>query len=209
MNYDTLDGRFLAELCTENDSCAWNEFVRRFRRPLSIVILRVMQRWCLSSRALIDDFLQETYMALCAHDFRLLRGMIQENSASIDALLRSVAANVTHDQIRARSALKRGGKFHQLDQDISQLEDEFARDQTEVIMTSIQLDEIDQLLKNSTRSAVGERSRSIFWLHFRMGMSSKAISRIGSLSLTEKGVQSSLYRAVQLIRRDSLTRILQ
>jgi RNA polymerase sigma-70 factor (ECF subfamily) len=202
MDYKCLNGQALAELCAKGDSHAWGEFVRRFRLPLTRVILRVMQRWGITSTTSLDDFLQETYLALCAHNFRLLRAIASDDSVALDALLRSVAANVAHDQIRARGARKRGGSFRQLDQDISQLEELLALDQTAMIEATVRLEEIDRLLQKSAKSVVSQRGRSIFWLHFRMGMSAKAISQINSFGLTEKGVESYLYRTIDFIRSD-------
>jgi RNA polymerase sigma-70 factor, ECF subfamily len=190
----------LVRLCAEKDQLAWEEFVRRYHRPMALVILRVLRRQGELSTALLDDLLQETYVALCANDYRLLRHFVERHRDSLAALLRVVAANVTHDQIRARSCLKRGGDRNQAYADLQLIDSATPGDEAKRIEREIQLDEIDRLLQRAPKP-ISCRDRDIFWLHFRAGMSARAISELPFIQLTAKGVETSLYRTLEFIRQ--------
>jgi RNA polymerase sigma-70 factor, ECF subfamily len=189
----------LVRLCAEKDQLAWEEFVRRYQRPMALVILRVLRRRGELSTALLDDLLQETYVALCANDYRLLRQFVERHRDSLAAMLRVVAANVTHDQIRARSCLKRGGDRNQSYADLQLIDPATPGDEAKRIEREVQLDEIDRLLRRAPKPS-SYRDREIFWLHFRAGMSARAISELPFIQLTAKGVETSLYRTLEFIR---------
>ena len=114
MDYQELAPVQLARLCAEKDSEAWLEFIERYQRRITLVILRTLREAGRTSTLLIDDLVQETYAALCANDCRLLRDFVEEYPSSLDAMVRVVAANLTHDYLRAQNAKKRGGDFHQV-----------------------------------------------------------------------------------------------
>jgi DNA-directed RNA polymerase specialized sigma24 family protein len=108
MNYQEIAPVHLARLCANNDSEAWLEFIHRYQRPITLVILRTLREAGSTSTLLIDDLVQETYAALCANGCRLLRDFVEEYPSSLDAMVRVVAANLTHDHLRAQNAKKRG-----------------------------------------------------------------------------------------------------
>ena len=60
--------------------------------------------------------------------------------------------------------------------------------------------EIDDLLKRILTGPDRERDRTIFWLYFRQGMSTKEIASLPTLGLTAKGVASVLERVKRCIR---------
>jgi RNA polymerase sigma-70 factor (ECF subfamily) len=189
-------------LCANNDSEAWLEFIQRYQRPITLVILRTLREAGGSSTVLIDDLVQDTYAALCANGCRLLRDFVEEYPSSLDAMVRVVAANLTHDYLRAQNAKKRGGDFHQVAYDslaIAQIPSQYG---SETIERQVQLNEIDAMIQGvgelHTSSA---RGRAIFWLHFHWGMSASSIARISRFHLTSKGVQSSLRRTVGMLKK--------
>lgn len=200
MDYLNRSPADLVRLCAEKDQLAWEEFVRRYQRPMALVILRVLRRRGELSTALLDDLLQETYVALCANDYRLLRQFVERHRDSLAAMLRVVAANVTHDQIRARSCLKRGGDRNQAYADLQLIDPATPGDEAKRIEREVQLDEIDRLLQRAPKRISSCRDRDIFWLHFRAGMSARAISELPFIQLTAKGVETSLYRTLEFIR---------
>ena len=66
----------------------------------------------------------------------------------------------------------------------------------------MQLKEIDATLQGTREHQIpSDRDRTIFWLHFRLGMSAHAIARMSTLHLTSKGVESSLRRTLSLLRK--------
>ncbi len=202
MNYQELAPVQLARLCAHNDSEAWLEFIRRYQRPITLVILRTLREAGPTSTLLIDDLVQETYAALCANGCRLLREFVEEYPSSLDAMVRVVAANLTHDHLRAQNARKRGGDFHQVEYDspaLARLPSPYGH---EAIERQMQLNEIGTTLEGAReRHAASARDCAIFWLHFRFGMSAHAIAQRPTFQLTSKGVESSLRRTIGLLKK--------
>jgi RNA polymerase sigma-70 factor (ECF subfamily) len=176
--------------------------VRRYRRPMALTIVRVLRRAGAFAPATIDDLLQDAYVRLCVNNFAPLHTFVSERPDSFEPMLRRVAANVTLDYLRAEMSQKRGGQFRQLpDPDLSLLERIEAEDSVTRMEQQVQLDEIDRLLEHSAKSPSATRDRSIFWMHFRMGMSSESIAQVSTVGLTTKGVESSIFRTLQHIRK--------
>jgi RNA polymerase sigma-70 factor, ECF subfamily len=198
MDYQDLAPVQLARLCAQKDSEAWLEFICRYQRPITLVILRTLRKAGSTPTLVIDDLVQETYAALCADGLRLLRDFVEEYPSSLDAMVRAIAANLTHDYLRAQNAKKRGGDFHQVaynSRALAQLPSPYGH---ETIELHQQLKEIDATLEgHQTPSA---RDRAIFWLHFRLGMTANAIARVSTFQLTSKGVESSLRRTLSMVR---------
>jgi RNA polymerase sigma-70 factor (ECF subfamily) len=201
MKYDDLSSADLAKLCADDDPAAWQEFVRRYRKPIALVIVRILRRSGAVSTFLVDDLVQDTYVLLCANGYRLLRDFVERYPSSFTAMIRVVAANVTHDYIRSKNSIKRGGDLQQVDPDSLPINNLYADDGNQKIDRAIQLDQIDTLLRDLSPPATAGRDRTIFWLHFRLGMSAKAIAQMPSFGLTAKGVESSLYRTIDLVRQ--------
>ena len=202
MDYRDLAPVQLARLCAQKDSEAWLEFVRRYQRPITLVVLHTGREAGGTSALLIDDLVQETYAALCAEECRLLRDFVEEYPSSLDALVRVVAANLTHDHLRAQNAKKRGGDFDQVAYDseaLSQLPSAYGQ---EIIERHMQLEEIEATLQGAgEHQTPSARDRAIFRLHFHFGMSANAIARMAAFQLTSKGVESSLRRTVSMLRK--------
>jgi RNA polymerase sigma-70 factor, ECF subfamily len=198
MDYQDLAPVQLARLCAQKDSEAWLEFICRYQRPITLVILRTLRKAGSTPTLVIDDLVQETYAALCADGLPLLRDFVEEYPSSLDAMVRAIAANLTHDYLRAQNAKKRGGDFHQVaynSRALAQLPSPYGH---ETIELHQQLKEIDATLEgHQTPSA---RDRAIFWLHLRLGMTANAIARVSTFQLTSKGVESSLRRTLSMLR---------
>lgn len=202
MDYQNLAAVDLARLCAEKDAEAWMEFVRRNQRSITLVILRTLREAAGASALVIDDLVQETYVALCENGCRLLRDFVEEYPSSMDALVRVVAANLTHDSLRAQNAKKRGGAFHQVAYDSHELAHLPSPHGQEIIERHLQLEEIDKALRGTREGQTPKaRDRAIFWLYFRYGMSANAIARIPKFQLTSKGVESSLRRTLSVLKK--------
>jgi RNA polymerase sigma-70 factor, ECF subfamily len=202
MDYQELTPVQLARLCAEKDSRAWLEFIQRYQRPITLVILRTLREAGGASALLIDDLVQDTYAALCANGCRLLRDFVEEYPSSLDAMVRVVAANLTHDHLRAQNAKKRGGDFHQVAYDSSVVARIPSPYGHETVERHMQLREIDATLQGAReRQTSSARDYAIFGLHFRLGMSANAIARVSAFQLTSKGVESSLRRTVGMLKK--------
>jgi RNA polymerase sigma-70 factor, ECF subfamily len=201
-DYSGFSATELVERCAQDNSGAWREFLRRYRRPMALAIVRVLRRAGAFAPTMLDDLLQETYLHLCADSFATLHRLVSRHPDDFEQMLCLVAANVARDQLRADTSQKRGGQYRQIaDPDLLFAEQIEAADSATKIEQETQLDEIDRMLRRSVDSPSAPRDRSIFWMHFQLGMSSEAIARISSIGLTQKGVESSIYRTLQLIRK--------
>lgn len=204
MNFRTLSSTELSRLCVDAGNAeAWREFIGRFHKIIAVTVLRVARQWGSDSSALVDDLTQEAYLRLCAEQCRLLRNFAAAPGSedNLGALLRVIAANVTHDYFRTRSAAKRGGSLRNA---FAELPDEeilsdlwTGADQVE---REVQIREIERALSTAPDSEVTVRERLIFRLYFRQGLTANAIAAIPALKLTTKGVESAIHRTTRYLR---------
>jgi RNA polymerase sigma-70 factor (ECF subfamily) len=141
---------------------------------------------------LLDDLIQETYLKICANGYRVLREFDSHHPDALFGLLKTVAYSVVQDHFRAAGAGKRGGG-----------RDDVAIDETVASSTDAAAEMERGVLISEIRSQVETlelRDRRIFWMHFRDGMTSRAIASIPALALTQKGVESALARIKKVLR---------
>jgi RNA polymerase sigma-70 factor (ECF subfamily) len=112
MDYKSLSSQDLIQQCVSNEySAAWQEFVRRFTPLIAGVVARAAMRWTKASASLVDDLVQETYLKLCADEFRRLREFQSRHEDAIYGFLKTVAYNVAFDNFKLQGASKRGASL--------------------------------------------------------------------------------------------------
>src|ERR1700693_2942849 len=79
------------------DDAAWEEFVSRVGKPISLIIRRTASLWGEPSRSLVEDLVQLTYLKLWEGGTRLLRDFAIQRPEGILGYLKKTAANATHD----------------------------------------------------------------------------------------------------------------
>lgn len=177
--------------CLESSSdAAWTEFVRHFQPVMASSICRVLRRYGNVSAALVDDLIQETYIRICKDNCRYLREFEARHDEAILAYIRVIAASVALDYFRARLTAKRRAEVDESTGDPDASISPGSIEQSALIR------EVDQLLAR-TESV---RDRTIFWLYYRQGYTAKDIASISGLGLSQKGVESCIYRLTQLLR---------
>ena len=198
-----LSPEVLVEACIKADAAAWEEFMRRYYRLIAGVVIRTSRKWGESSPATMDDLIQETYLKLCADDYRLLRAYDPKHPDAIYGYLKVITANVVHDRFKALHSEKRGGD--QIVEELTTLENRSGVDQTagskHAMEREILLREIDAHLNATLSGDTAERDRTIFWLYYRQGFTTKAIASLPSIGLTIKGVESTILRVTKLLRK--------
>src|SRR5258708_28899566 len=110
----------LIRACVElNDGEAWEEFVVRFQRPISLSIKRTACQWGKDPLQFVDDLLQDTYLKLCADKCRrLLEFAEQHSDDEVLAYIKTIAINVARDHFKSLHSQKRGaGETDQLPED--------------------------------------------------------------------------------------------
>jgi RNA polymerase sigma-70 factor (ECF subfamily) len=204
MDYAALSAEELVLACRQtDDAAAWQEFVRRFHRLVATVVLRVARRWGESSPQLIDDLVQETYLKLCAGNFRMLRSFKSHHPDAFYGYLKVVTANLAHDHFKAAHSAKRGSGTVEIavDPQITSAADTSDAD-VKSNERRILLRELDDLLcKHAAGPQLG-RDRRIFWLYYRVGLTASSIAALPSISLTTKGVESTILRLTRLLRQE-------
>jgi RNA polymerase sigma-70 factor (ECF subfamily) len=188
--------------CAEStDSAAWDEFVSRFHRAISLSIIRVAHHWGHAPQQVVDDLVQETYLKLCVDRCRLLYEFAVQHPEAVPGYVKTIAVNVGHDYFKALHSQKRGsGKVDQVDEDLEPKQLRGSLGGQEAIEREVLLKQIDQCLESCSEGPDKDRDRLIFWLHYQQGLSAKAIAALPTVCLTAKGVESAISRLTKLVR---------
>jgi RNA polymerase sigma-70 factor (ECF subfamily) len=193
----------LIRACAEtNDGEAWEEFVVRFQRPISLSIKRTACQWGRDPLQFVDDLLQETYLKLCADKCRLLLEFAEQRSDDeVLAYIKTIAIHVAHDHFKALHTQKRGaGETDQLPEDFDPAAQSGSIGGAEAIEREVLLKQIDGVLQNCAAGSNQERDCLIFWFFYLQGMSAKAIAALPTMKLMAKGVESVIFRLIRCVR---------
>lgn len=198
MNYSSLSCDELVHACAESgDFEAWEEFVRRFGKVVSVVIWRIARMHGERNDGIVKDLVQDTFTKVCEDNCRFLREFNPRHTDAFFGMLKVTAANVARDHFRACNSEKRGFGKAASDLDESEAVAATHRSGPDEMERQILLQEIDKALQSVCPQ---ERDREIFWLHYRQGFTATAIARIGNYGLTAKGIESLLHRLRSQLR---------
>lgn len=201
MDLEKLSAQELVQLClSSHDEALWFEFVRRFRPLIFGVVTKSLRRWAAPDRALIDDLIQDTFLKLCANNFRALRQFDYEHENSLFGFLKKVASNVVQDHIRSAYSQKRGSGREEEDLEKVCASTSSTTSFVEDTQRHILIGEIKDCLDQHSDDPQFPRDSAIFWLYYKQGLTAKAISQIPAIGLTVKGVESTLLRLTRLVR---------
>jgi len=197
-----MSGEQLIRACAEsNDGAAWEEFVSRFHRSISLSVIRTAYQWGEIPQRVVDDLVQETYLKLCADRCRLLRDFAIEHPEAVAGYIKTIAVNVAHDHFKSLHSQKRGsGETAQLLEDVDPQAQSGSLGSPNAMEREVLLKEIDRCLGTCSEGPDQERDRLIFWLYYQQGMSAKAIADLPTVGLTAKGVESAILRLTRLVR---------
>src|SRR5260221_9009088 len=204
--YSSLSLKDVVCLCAGPcDDAAWEEFVSRVGKPISLTIMRTASLWGEPSRSLVEDLVQITYLKLWEDSCRLLRDFAIQHPEAILGYLKKTAANATHDYFKHGHSQSSGGnKPHVSTSDIDPEAGKDVHGSQEKIAFGVFLNEIDEHLKRGLTEPDQERDRMIFWLYFRQGMSTKEIASLAAVGLSAKGVGSVIDRMKHSLREQVL-----
>src|SRR5258708_5862114 len=200
--YSSLSLKDVVCLCAGPcDDDAWEEFVSRVGKPISLTVIRTASLWGEPSRSLVEDLTQVTYLKLWEDGRLLLRDFAIQHPEAILGYIKKVAANATHDYFKHGHSQSSGGdKRHVSTSDVDLEAGKEVHGSEEKIAFGVFLNEIDDHLKRSLTGPDQERDRMIFWLYFRQGMSTKEIGSMPTIGLSTKGVGSVVERLKHCIR---------
>jgi RNA polymerase sigma-70 factor, ECF subfamily len=200
--YSSLSAEDLIRVCgTASDADAWEEFVSRFDRAISLAVIRASHQWSDLPRQQVDDLVQDTYLKLCSDRFSLLGEFAVRHPDAIVGYIKTVAANVVHDHFKAQHSQKRGSRQpHESLDNIDPASGNSSPGSEGATERQILLQQVDRCLAACSTGPDQERDRLIFWLYYRQGMSAKAIAGLPAVGLTSKGVESAILRLTRLVR---------
>ena len=204
--YSSLSLKDVVCLCAGPcDDVAWEEFVARVGKTISLTVMRTASLWGESSRSVVEDLVQVTYVKLWEDGCRLLRNFAIQHPEAILGYLKKTAANATHDYFKHGHCQSAGGdKPHVSTSDVEPQAGKEVHGSQEKIDFEVFLNDIDEHLKRCLTGTDKERDRMIFWLYFRQGMSTKEIASLPAIGLGAKGVGSVIERLKQSIREQIL-----
>jgi RNA polymerase sigma factor (sigma-70 family) len=193
-------------LCAaSNDDDAWQEFVSRVGKAISLTVLRTASAWGEPSPSLVEDLTQIIYLKLWEDGCRLLRDFALQHPEAILGYIKKTAANTTHDHFKhRRSQSAGGGQPHVSTSDVDPEAGGQVLGSQDRLAFQILVAEIDDCLTRNLTGPDRERDRMIFWLYFRQGMSTKEIASLPVIGLTVKGVGSVIERVKHAIREQIL-----
>lgn len=193
----------LIRACVEtNETAAWDEFVARFQRPISLSIQRTTCQWGKDPAQFVDDLLQETYLKLCTDKCRLLLEFAQRHpDGAVLGYIKMIAINVAHDHFKSLHSQKRGaGETDQLLEDFEPAAQSGSFGGPEAMEREVFLTQVDGQLQNCAAGSNQERDCLIFWFYYLQGMSAKAIATMATIKLTAKGVEAVIFRLTRCVR---------
>lgn len=207
MDYSALSPVELFSICAQgDDSLAWQEFISRFNPVIARSVIRVASRYETACSGQVDDLVQEIYLKICADQCKLLRAFIPQGPESAFGFLKVVATNVAQDFFKGRLAQKRAPESgaQSVEAASALTTPEFSGNRLTQPERAVLIDQIDRRLATTLPSDEVQRSRTIFWLYYRSGLTASAIASLPTVGLTTKGVESLLFRLTRLVR-DSLS----
>ncbi len=191
----------LVSYCLDSqDEAGWTEFVRRFQPLIAGVVTKCVFKRTRPKPALIDDLVQETYLKLCANNFTALRDFKFYHDNAFFGFLKKVAANVVEDYFRGSHSKKRGSGREDENIDDVKIPAPASSRSSNPAELAILIHEIEQALADLAEEPNFTRDYAIFWLYYRQGLTSKAISELAAIGLGVKGVESTLLRLTRLVR---------
>jgi RNA polymerase sigma-70 factor (ECF subfamily) len=194
----------LIRACTElDDGAAWEEFVSRFQKAISLSIQRTSSQWGKDPAQFVGDLLQETYLKLCADKCRLLLEFAREHSDEVVlGYIRMIAINVARDHFKSLHSEKRGaGETDQLHEDFDPRSRSGSYGGPEAMERQVFMQQVHQQLQDCAAGSNQERDCLIFWFHYLQGMSAKAIAALATIQLTAKGVEAVIFRLTRCVRQ--------
>jgi DNA-directed RNA polymerase specialized sigma24 family protein len=204
--YSSLSLKEVVCLCAGPcDDAAWEEFVSRVAKPISLAIQRTASSWGEPSRCLVEDLMQATFLKLWEGGRSFLRDFAIQHPEAILGYLKKTAANATRDYFKhGRSQTAGGDNPHVSTSDLDPEAGKEAHGSQDKLAFGVFLSEIDDHLRRCSTGPDQQRDCMIFWLYFRQGMTTKEIASLPAIGLGTKGVGSVIERLKHGIREQIL-----
>ena len=191
----------LVSYCLDSqDEAGWAEFVRRFQPHIARVVYKCVRRRIAPNLALVDDLVQETFLKLCANNYKALREFSFRDDHGFFGFLKVVASRVVEDHFRGWTSQKRGSGREEEDVKDATIPVLFRHNSLQPAEMAILVGQIERCLAKLASEPNYARDHAIFWLYYRQGLTAEAISRLPYITLSVKGVESTLLRLVRYLK---------
>jgi len=196
-----LSVKELVSYCLDSQNQdGWNEFVRRFQPLIAGVVTKCVLRRGSHKPAPVDDLAQESFLKLCANNYKALREFDFQHDNAFFGFLKVVAANVVEDHFRGSTSQKRGSGREEEDIEEVRTAAPVARNSLQPAELAILMGQIERCLAKLASEPNFTRDYTIFWLYYRQGLTAKAISNLPGITLSVKGVESTLLRLTRYVK---------
>ena len=193
-------GKLLLQCLRSGEQGAWVEFVHRFQPLIASVITKTIRRCLNPAVSLVDDLVQETFLKLCLSNFKALRDFDCRHEHALAGFLKVVASTVAQDYLRGSLSQKRGSGKGEEDLEKATPTAHSVANSAAVMEQAIMFRQIERCLERQCSEPNFKRDRKIFSLYYRHGLTADAIARRPDIGLTEKGVESALFRTIKNLR---------
>ena len=165
--YSSLPLKEVVSLCAGPcDDEAWEEFICRVGKPISLVVTRTASLWGEHSRYLVEDLIQVTFLKLWEGGRQLLRDFAVQRPDAILGYVKKMAVNATHDYFKHGHNQTSGrDRPHVSTSDVDPEAADGVHGSQQRIALLVFLNEVDEHLKGCLTGPDQERDHMIFWLY--------------------------------------------
>jgi RNA polymerase sigma-70 factor (ECF subfamily) len=180
---------------SERQSADWEGFMEAAQPIVAAAVLRTLGERTRSNRELADDLIQETFLRMCAADFRVLRNFRMNDANALRVYLKTVAASVVIDHFRSCAALKSGSGIPAANLDDVAARVSVVDRQFEAFESRMMVAQVEKCLGKQDR-----RNRQIFWLYHLQEMKPKVIAALPDIAMTVDAIETVVYRVTRAVR---------
>lgn len=196
-----LSVKELVSYCLDSqDQDGWNEFVRRFQSLIARVIYKSVCARPRPNTSLVDDLVQQTFLKLCVNNHKALRDFDFQHDNAFFGFLKVIASHVVEDHFRGSTSQKRGSGREEEDIEEIRTAAPVRPNSLQPAELAILMGQIDRCLAKMASEPNFIRDRTIFWLYYSQGLTAKAISQLPGITLSVKGVESTLLRLTRYVK---------
>jgi len=188
--------------CIQGDEEAWQAFVLKYTRLISLYVLRACPDQ--TDHETIRDLTQEVFVRLLANDCAALRRLRTTTAEGMMAFLATVARTVALDNVRRVQSKKRSGQSVSLDDLIEDSPDSSSLDITPSpefeLFEKLGIERFTELLRETITGANSERDIFITQMYFLEEMSATEIASVRGLNLSVSAVEAVIHRTRKALR---------
>lgn len=167
----------------------WEAFIHLAQPTIAGAVLRTLSRGSITGRETADDLIQDTFLKLCADDYRVLRNFRGDGTPALRAYIKVIASSIAMDYFRSGQAKPQVN----LD-DVEQHLTSFDRTDERLEKSKL-LGHVERCL-----STTDARSHRVFWLYHRQGLRPKEIAALPDIGMGMSGVETAVYRLTSQVR---------